>query len=535
MAEAESVNEMNELVHQMQMMAANIMASDIADKAAAVRSLMDEFATRAGEMETKQAAKKTEDGVQYPAGDYAFVPDPESPSTWKLRLSEAGSPGKITVAQLGRAAAALSPAGFMGQQVELPADAVAAVKRRIRAEYRKLGVETGDMPASVKELSFFEQVASAVKAVLGLEDKDKAAQSQSTGLMVWKESDGTWRWIARYSNNLRDDDNPPEILSAGSHRAFVKAVDAGVFPLPELWLWHQPEWRWGKALWVATDEDDRGVVWALAGGVVSKGSEWLAELLSEKEPGEVRVSHGMPVSSIERDQKDRTVLTRHATVEISPLPAWAAANKWTTFHADGGGDMAIDAEKRKALIGQWGVSEEQLSALESANAEDATKALSEEIELKEGEGEAVAQEAAQEATKEPAAEDPAYVTHAEFVEAITPVVEAVNAVNAALGELSGEIKALKENRSGDIADAAQKAAEAALTPAASLAELIRNSIVGHAEARVKATDPAKVREGAPQETEPPASNKAIGIPFVDAMLNGKDWRDGLPNNQREEE
>ena len=34
----------------------------------------------------KKAEMKTEDGVQYPAQAFAYVPDPYKPSTWKLRL-----------------------------------------------------------------------------------------------------------------------------------------------------------------------------------------------------------------------------------------------------------------------------------------------------------------------------------------------------------------------------------------------------------------------------------------------------------------
>ncbi len=31
---------------------------------------------------------KTENGMQFPAEAYAYVPDPDKPSTWKLRLWE---------------------------------------------------------------------------------------------------------------------------------------------------------------------------------------------------------------------------------------------------------------------------------------------------------------------------------------------------------------------------------------------------------------------------------------------------------------
>lgn len=96
------------------------------------------------------AETKTEDGRQFPARAYAFVPDPEKPSTWKLRVWE-DLEKKVTVRQLGRAASALSPGGFRGRPVQLPSGARAKVKATIRALYRAQGVENEDIPRSVRE------------------------------------------------------------------------------------------------------------------------------------------------------------------------------------------------------------------------------------------------------------------------------------------------------------------------------------------------------------------------------------------------
>lgn len=95
-------------------------------------------------------ATKTEDGVEYPASAFAYVPDSDKPSEWKLRLWE-DPEKKVTRFQLGRAAAALSPGGFRGQKVEIPREDLPAVKRKIRTEYRKLDVEDEDIPKWVKE------------------------------------------------------------------------------------------------------------------------------------------------------------------------------------------------------------------------------------------------------------------------------------------------------------------------------------------------------------------------------------------------
>jgi len=118
-----------------------------------------------------QEATKTEDGESYPASAFAYVPDPDKPSTWKLRLWE-DPEKKVTKAQLGRAAAALSPGGFRGNKVDLPSNAVAGVKAKIRAAYKKLGVETEDMPRWVKESEVRERVAESCE--IDIEEVTKA-------------------------------------------------------------------------------------------------------------------------------------------------------------------------------------------------------------------------------------------------------------------------------------------------------------------------------------------------------------------------
>ena len=93
---------------------------------------------------TEKAAKKTEGGEQFGPEAYLYVPNPdEKPSDWKLRIEE--SPGKVTVAQLGRAAAALGP-GFRGQKVELSeADAKKAAGKLISL-YQDNKVADADIP-----------------------------------------------------------------------------------------------------------------------------------------------------------------------------------------------------------------------------------------------------------------------------------------------------------------------------------------------------------------------------------------------------
>ncbi len=93
------------------------------------------------------APMKTEEGQQYPRSAYAYTPD-DNPESWGLRLWE-DSTRKVTKSQLGKAAAALSPGGYRGQKVAIVKESLPAVKRNIRAEYQKLGID--DMPKWVRE------------------------------------------------------------------------------------------------------------------------------------------------------------------------------------------------------------------------------------------------------------------------------------------------------------------------------------------------------------------------------------------------
>lgn len=98
------------------------------------------------------ARTKTEDGVAFPAEAYAYVPDPDQPSTWKLRLWETPQ-SKETARQVGMAIAALSTGGFRGNRVEIPRADLAAVKARIRAAWKKTHPEASEdeLPAVLRE------------------------------------------------------------------------------------------------------------------------------------------------------------------------------------------------------------------------------------------------------------------------------------------------------------------------------------------------------------------------------------------------
>ena len=69
---------------------------------------------------------KTDGGEKYPPEAYAYVPDREKSSTWKLRLWQTPQT-KETALQVGLAVAALGPGGYRGNRVQIPAADLPAV------------------------------------------------------------------------------------------------------------------------------------------------------------------------------------------------------------------------------------------------------------------------------------------------------------------------------------------------------------------------------------------------------------------------
>lgn len=355
---------------------------------------------------------------------------------------------------------------------------------------------------------FDEAVLKFKQALFKEEDKQ---DEHPENLMVWldKESD-QWRWIARYSNNFRDRDNPPEIISQDSHRRFVDRVEKGLAPYPELWLWHVPEWKIGQSTWVAYDDSG----FAMAAGYFYEGHEHkqVAEWLSKQ--SDFLVSHGMPPHTIERDDSDKSVIINHDTREISPLPGIFAANELTGFYVEA--DMAIPEAKKKALVDQWGMSAETLAQLETINAKTAEEAENKGLERKE---EAPVEEVK---TEEPVAPP------VEEVKEETPLLdqpptrqEIADAVAAILVPLVDEVKALRGemNVMKETLAAKEKTSEDAVvekikeTPLASLAALMTQRVIGNSDTQIDGR--SELAKSHPKET---SQKTPTGIPFLDNML-----------------
>lgn len=350
---------------------------------------------------------------------------------------------------------------------------------------------------------------------------DAATKEADTGnsFTVWKDkSTGQYRWLAVYSNQFRDNDYPPEIISEKSHRAFVDLVDSGVVDYPTLWHWHIPGTRWGVA-----DMVDYTDGFAIAAGVVDAGHEKEAEALSQM--NDIRVSHGMPSRFIVRNADDPTVIDFHITSEISPLPGWAAANKLTDFVVlnKEQTNMALTAEK-KSYLQKAGLTDSAIAELEANLASKAKAAINAGIEHKEASADAAVEpvEAKEESAvaeddapvTEPVAVSPAALTAEDvatvFADALKPVMEAVTNLQTRMGSMEAEVKELKVADEDKIAKAAQ------LTPAASLQELISQSLLGNTDAQLDGR--SSLARSKPKEASMPAGYGATPSRFVNGLI-----------------
>lgn len=169
----------------------------ITDKQAALRDAVNEYIITlqqaAGISLNKAKEGKTEDGKVFPASDYAYVPDPEKSSTWKLRLTSTPG-GKPDTQIVGAALAALGP-GFRGNKVEIPEADLAGVKNKVRAAWKELHPDQ-EIPQVLKTAEEIEMSElEKFKALAEMSDTHKAYHNSlpETDQEAFRKMDATAR------------------------------------------------------------------------------------------------------------------------------------------------------------------------------------------------------------------------------------------------------------------------------------------------------------------------------------------------------
>ena len=319
------------------------------------------------ESETSDKATKTEGGVEFNPSDFAVVPDTEMPSDWKLRLAEDSS-GNFTTAQVGRAITAMQPGGFRGNKVQLTTEQKSqAVSRISRAISKVDGNDEAkdnlrERLDAVKEITIKDEVikraksafASMLKAIPSITaDKVTSADWADNNITFTKDKNGALRFVATFSNNFRDRDNPPEVFTEAAHKEFVAYIDGGG-EMPELWHWHTPGTKFGKADWV---DYDNGFI--TASGLIDPGHEQEAELLAGMKG--LGLSHGYRyIPGIDGE------IDWYRTFEMSVLPNAKAANPWQEFAIiESEVKEMFKDDKREYLVSVLG--EGKVAALEENN------------------------------------------------------------------------------------------------------------------------------------------------------------------------
>jgi len=173
----------------------------------------------------REAKTKSEDGKKFPASDYAYVPDANKPSTWKLRLT-AKPGGKPDSGIVGAAAAALGK-GFRGQKVQIPKADLPAVKAKVRAAWKKANPdkEADEMPAGIKESSAETDVVGAIIPLI-------ESSVRQDGTVPIKIIEPGWGSSAYYPADVLERDGPG-VFPRGTHMNWDHQTEAEEAERPE--------------------------------------------------------------------------------------------------------------------------------------------------------------------------------------------------------------------------------------------------------------------------------------------------------------
>lgn len=300
-------------------------------------------------------------------------------------------------------------------------------------------------------MNLIDTIIGAIKSALG---EDRIELQTGAGFKAIGN-----KWFAWWSNAFEDHDG--EYFAEKAIDEYVRRVDVGAVPYPELWLWHTPGTRHGIAEWVGRI----GHFAVAAGSFDDTPAGKSAQAHYAKGGGDYGMSHGF---TYDPGQKRDGVFHQFNTFEISVLPAKAAANPYTAFTEVF--EMEMDDEKRAFLARVLG--SDELAAQLITATEDKSRAM-EQLDVRykdfvQMDASPVAEKAEDEDMPEDEAapedappaedmpEDEAKMDGiGEFVEAITEDVSTLaNAVNSLIGKLEqvqAESAAEKARKTDEIA------------------------------------------------------------------------------------
>jgi hypothetical protein len=187
-----------------------------------------------------------------------------------------------------------------------------------------------DEAEKAREDGLMERLWARLQPLLG----NKAAADEMTAFKVVGN-----HWIATWTNAYKDRDR--QFFPEAEIAAYIRRVDMGVTPEPELWIWHGGR---KTRVGVAEQVDGHGR-FGIAAGVFDdtplgrKARDFYA---NPRNARETRLSHGFTYPSKDFDGE---TFRSFNTFEISLLPKGVEANLFTSL--EGVKAMQITTEKRK--------------------------------------------------------------------------------------------------------------------------------------------------------------------------------------------
>lgn len=458
-AAQEAASETNELTHHFQMIAGNIMASDlITDKAAALAKLADEYAglvqqamsgdEMKGEDEVSEADKAYDaDGYKatwtakyvnsLPNSSFLYV-EPNCDTTACRHLPYADANGKVDLPHLRAAASRLgqSGTGSTGGERWLTPDLRKKLQNKVSKllEDNKKGAEDiGEETKVGKRMAGtmvekLKQMLKMMQEVMGWAEHQD--EDMSKGFAI-KQIDGK-PWLVTYSTNAFKD-REKEIFSTKSLEKYVEAAekqsDKGYYN-----LWHIPDTDIAKIEW-------QGVV----GRFLVEAGPFLdtpvgqaaAKFFKDNPDGHKELApEGWGCSPEYRylpEERETGVYENIWKTKTSILPRMAAANIWTKTEVK----MALSEQQKGALAKIVG---DDLATKIIGGAEGATKELEEAGVAHKGEAETPAP------TEEAKPDFEAILATQlqPFVEAMNILAEQQTKLETLISDVSGRVKSLEK-------------------------------------------------------------------------------------------
>jgi hypothetical protein len=144
---------------------------------------------------------------------------------------------------------------------------------------------------------------------------------KDTGIMVFKDEGGDWRWIGWFTNKFQDREG--EILSSAAHKEYAAFLEENPGLMPEFRIWHRK----------GTARAHRPDYLAYQNGFVMTSGKLTTQeaigLMTVARKEAIGMSHGF--FAVERDPDNPKIITKYRTFEVSDLPQTHAANPWTPF------------------------------------------------------------------------------------------------------------------------------------------------------------------------------------------------------------